>query len=226
MKYSTDVELGKKVHGWLVGLGLETPMVNYEPHNLGINGCKDGPMYNSIRVNQEAIMEALQLNMEDDSLKDTPKRIAKMYCQELFTGLDYANFPKCTTVENKMRYDEMLSVKDIAVKSFCEHHFLPFIGTAAIGYIPNKKVLGLSKFNRIVDFFSRRPQIQERLTEQIAAALSNILGTTDIAVVIKADHFCVKLRGVEDDCSSTISSKMSGRFRDNPALRQEFLSLA
>lgn len=216
----TDVKLGMKVHEHLVGLGLETPLVVYEPHELGEHA------YNEVHAAQTRIMQALRLDMTDDSLIETPRRIAKMYCQELFTGLDYGNFPKCTTVENKMRYDEVVAEKGICVKSLCEHHFLPFMGNAVVAYVPNGKVLGLSKFNRIVDFFSRRPQIQERLTEQICASLQFILETDDVAVIIKAEHFCVKLRGIEDEQCTTITSKMMGKFRDNPALRQELLSLA
>lgn len=222
---ATDYELGEKVHRELVGLGLETPLVERAQDYLNVNGCKDGPVYSSIAGYQYSIMKELGLDLNDDSLKDTPTRVAKMYCQEIFKGLSYYNFPKCTTVDNKMNYDEMICVDKIEVKSMCEHHFIPFIGYASIAYIPNKKILGLSKFNRIVDFFSRRPQIQERLTAQIAATLSLILETKDIAVVIRADHMCVKLRGIEDTHSVTKTSKVSGRFRDVPELRSEFLSI-
>lgn len=222
---AVDVELGKRVHMHLKGLGLETPMVNYEPHNLQTKGLKGGPIYDKIFEAQFGVMQALGLDLNDDSLADTPRRVAKMYAQEIFNGLDYSNFPKCTTVTNKMRYDEVVAVDGITIKSLCEHHFMPFIGTACIAYIPGTKVLGLSKFNRIAEFFSRRPQIQERLTEQIAATLRLILETDDVAVVIRAEHFCVKLRGVEDNGSATITSKMSGKFRDVPAARQELMAL-
>lgn len=222
---STDISLGRKIHESLVLHGLETPMNDYSAHELNVKGCKGGITYNTIQLCHHDIMTSLRLDLQDDSLKDTPARIAKMYCQEIFTGLDYANFPKCTTVENKMNYEEMVSVNNIEVLSMCEHHFLPFIGKAHIAYLPDKKVLGLSKFNRIVDFFSRRPQIQERLTEQVALALCVILETNDVAVVISADHYCVRLRGVKDGGSSTVTSKLNGKFKTNPALRQEFLAL-
>jgi GTP cyclohydrolase I len=163
--------------------------------------------------------------MHDDSIKDTPTRIAKMYDSEIFYGLDYRNFPSCTTIENRMGYDELIVIKQIEVLSLCEHHFIPFIGYAHIGYIPETKVLGLSKFNRIVDFFARRPQVQERLTEQVHAALHHVLQSNDIGVVIRAEHLCVKLRGVKDNNSSTVTSKMTGKFRTERALREEFLHL-
>ena len=161
MTSSTDYNLGYKIGDMLLQRGLETPMA---PKPFGIN------IADTIAENHESTMTALGLDMADDSLYGTPRRIAKMYTQEIFWGLDYAKFPACTTVENKMGYDEMIVVDDISVMSCCEHHFVPFIGRARIGYIPKNKVLGLSKFNRVVDFFCRRPQIQERLTEQISAA--------------------------------------------------------
>jgi GTP cyclohydrolase I len=152
-------------------------------------------------------------------------RVAKMYLEELFWGLNPNNFPKCTVVENKMGYDEMVIEKGVSVMSTCEHHFQTIVGTAAVAYIPNQKVLGLSKIPRIVEYFSRRPQIQERLTEQIYFALSYILDTEDVAVVIDAEHFCVKARGVQDHGSTTITSKLGGGFRNDPALRSEFMNL-
>lgn len=211
---SNDPELGQRVAQHLKSLGVETPM---NPKG------KQSQAY--VRAQVESIMYGLGLDLEDDSLAETPHRVAKMYCQEVFTGLDYNNnFPKCTTVANKAKYDEMVAVRKADVLSMCEHHFQAFVGHAAVAYIPKTKVLGLSKINRIVDFFSRRPQIQERLTLQIASALSFILETDDVAVVIKAEHFCVRLRGVKQQ-SETITSKMGGRFLTNPALREEFLSL-
>ena len=146
--------------------------------------------------------------------------------KEFFDGLDWNNFPKCTTVENSMGYDEMVLVKGIKVMSNCEHHFVIIDGIADVAYIPKTKVLGLSKINRIVDFFCRRPQIQERLGEQICEALKFILGTDDVAVRINAVHYCVKSRGVEDQTSSTTTSKLSGRFKTVDALRAEFLKCA
>lgn len=170
-------------------------------------------------------MEALGLDLTDDSLIDSPRRVAKMFVSEIFWGLDYDNFPKCTAVENKMRYDEMVVERNISVMSSCEHHFVVIDGNATVAYIPGQHVLGLSKLNRIVEYFSKRPQIQERLTEQIYFALQYILGTDDIAVVVDAIHYCVRSRGVEDHGSSTVTSKLGGRFRTDPALRAEFMSI-
>lgn len=208
--------LGQKVHEHLQRLGIETPMAP---------GMRSDT-FDVIRTSYATIMTALGLDLTNDSLFETPKRVAKMYTQEIYQGLDYNNFPACTAVENKMHYDEMICVNGITVQSMCEHHAMPFIGTASVAYIPGEKVLGLSKFNRIVDFFARRPQIQERLTEQVSAALRYILGTEDVAVVIRAEHFCVRLRGVQDACSDTVTSKLTGKFRDVPELRAEFLALS
>lgn len=205
--------LGLRVHLQLKRLGLETPM----------NTPRSGAAWN-IEKQIEAALKQLGLDLTDDSLKDTPARVAKMYTQEVFWGLNYDNFPKMTTIENKMKYDEMIAVS-CSVKSMCEHHLVPFIGSAHIAYIPKTKVLGLSKFNRVTDFFSRRPQVQERLTAQISAALQFILGTPDVAVVIQATHYCVHLRGVKDENSKTVTSKMSGRFMRKAPLRAEFLAL-
>jgi GTP cyclohydrolase I len=171
------------------------------------------------------IMQVLGLDLADDSLMDTPKRVAKMYVNEIFWGLDYDAFPKCTTVDNKMKYDEMVVERSINVQSNCEHHFVVIDGLATVGYIPNQKVLGLSKINRIVEYFSKRPQIQERLTEQIYYALQYILETDNIGVVIDAQHYCVKSRGVEDVGSSTVTSKLGGCFKSDPAVRAEFMNI-
>lgn len=227
---ANDRALGLRIHQHLTELGLETPM--QEQH---IDRCCNGSAeedgvrrmgrFNNVRDGFQKIMYNLGLDLEDDSLHDTPKRMAKMYCNEVFQGLDFLEFPACTTVENKMQYQEMVCVRNIEVKTMCEHHLVPFIGGATIAYIPNKKVLGLSKFNRVVDFFCRRPQIQERLTEQVSAALRMILETEDVAVVIKAKHFCVHLRGVEDSCSDTVTSRIAGKFRSESDLRAEFLAL-
>lgn len=214
-----DRELGDKVHKHLEHLGIETPM-----SILGMN--TPGKIVDVVTNGIVDMMNSLGLNLRDDSLKDTPRRVANMYAHELFNGLNYQLFPKATVVENKMKYDEMIVGDMITVQSMCEHHLVPFVGTATIAYIPKDKVLGLSKFNRIVDFFCRRPQIQERLTEQISATLRLILETEDVAVVIRAEHFCVKLRGVKDACSSTITSKLTGKFREVDALRSEFLALS
>lgn len=216
----SDPILGSKVHAHLISLGIETPMVG-KPHlNEGVTP------YNLIKSSHAAIMIALGLDLLDDSLVETPDRVADMLLQETMFGLNYDNFPKATTNLNKYHYDELVAVNGITVQSMCEHHFQPFIGTASIAYIPKDRVLGLSKFNRIVDFFARRPQVQERLTVQISAALRLILDTEDVAVVIRAEHFCVKLRGVHDACSDTVTSKLCGKFRSVPELRSEFLALS
>lgn len=210
-----DPLLGVRVHEKLLYLGVETPMVN--------NGdLDDTEKFGTIHRSVTDIMSALGLDLSDDSLKETPKRISKMFLNEIFWGLDYKNFPKITTIENKMGYDTMLLERNIKVSSTCEHHFIPMMGVAFVAYLPNKKVIGLSKINRIVEFFSRRPQVQERLVEQIFHTLCMILETDNVAVLIKAEHTCVKLRGVEDINSDTITSKLGGHFLEGGALRNEF----
>ena len=216
-KSKTDPELGLRVHEHLVLNRVETPTV---PSDLS-----DADKTNAIEHHFRGIMETLGLDLTDDSLIDSPRRVAKMFVSEIFWGLDYDNFPKCTAVENKMRYDEMVVERNISVMSSCEHHFVVIDGNATVAYIPGQHVLGLSKLNRIVEYFSKRPQIQERLTEQIYFALQYILGTDDIAVVVDAIHYCVRSRGVEDHGSSTVTSKLGGRFRSDPALRAEFMSI-
>jgi GTP cyclohydrolase I len=211
-----DPELGLRVHKHLVDMGVETPF--FETSDYPDRKVK------KIEKHFGEIMNVLGLDMTDDSLQDSPRRVAKMFVNELFYGLDISSFPKCTTVENKMNYDEMVLERDINVTSVCEHHFVTIDGVAHVAYIPNQKVMGLSKLNRVVDYFSRRPQIQERLTEQVYHALSYILETENVAVVIDADHLCVKARGVQDPHSSTVTSKLGGGFKDS-ALRQEFMSL-
>ena len=208
---------GKKVQEYLISKGVETPM-----NDNGLSTLKKKKI---IEANFKKIMLALGLDLEDDSLQDTPRRVAKMYTDEFFWGLDYTKFPKCTTVTNKMKYDEMVIVKNINVQSNCEHHFVIIDGFCHVGYIPSQNVLGLSKINRIVDFFSKRPQIQERLTEQIFYALECILETDNIAVIIDATHHCVKSRGIKDTSSSTITSKVGGVFKKNHDVRSEFLKL-
>lgn len=219
-KTKCDPELGRAVHQHLLNIGMETPGVSM----FQTMDRKD--KIQKIRDHFTEIMNILGLDLSDDSLMDTPNRVAKMYVNEIFWGLDVDSFPKCTAVENKMKYDEMVIERDINVQSNCEHHFVVIDGLATIGYIPNKKVLGLSKLNRIVEYFSKRPQIQERLTEQVFHALCFILDTEDVAVVINAQHYCVKSRGVEDTGSSTITSKLGGGFKDKDSpLRQEFMAI-
>lgn len=168
------------------------------------------------------ILETLGMDLTDDSLRGTPHRVAKMYVKEIFYGLNPANKPKISVFDNKFKYSEMLVEKEIQVQSFCEHHFLPIVGRAHVGYISNGVVIGLSKINRIVDYFARRPQVQERLTVQIANELKKALNTEDIAVVIDARHMCVSCRGIQDDHSSTVTAEYSGKFNDR-ATREEFL---
>jgi GTP cyclohydrolase I len=148
-----------------------------------------------------------------------------MYTNEIFYGLDIEAFPKCTTVENKMLYDEMVVERNVNVQSNCEHHFVVIDGFATVAYIPSNRVLGLSKINRVVEYFSKRPQIQERLTEQIFHALQYILDTENVAVVIDAQHFCVRSRGVEDTGSRTVTSKLGGGFKTDPSVRAEFMRM-
>lgn len=169
-----------------------------------------------------AIMETLGLDLNDDSLKGTPKRVAKMFVSEIFSGLDPDNKPAISLFDNKYRYRQMLVERNITVKSFCEHHFLPIMGVAHIAYFSSGEVIGLSKLNRIVDYFARRPQVQERLTIQIAHELKRVLNTEDVAVYMDARHMCVELRGAEHEHCSTITAEYSGKFL-NENIRAEFL---
>ena len=217
-KTKCSPELGIAVHEHLVKMGVETPMLS----NKLIRTDK----IHIIEGHFAEIMKTLGLDLSDDSLDETPKRVAKMLCNEVMWGLDFEAFPKCTTVQNKMKYDEMVVERGVSVYSNCEHHFLPIVGKAVVAYVPKNKVLGLSKINRVVEYFSKRPQIQERLTEQIYHALQFILETDDIAVMIEAEHLCVASRGVEDTSSSTVTSKVGGGFKTDPAARAEFYQLA
>ncbi|ALI99582.1 GTP cyclohydrolase I FolE [Rufibacter tibetensis] len=168
------------------------------------------------------IMQILGLDLEDDSLKGTPKRVAKMYVKEIFDGLNPENRPTARLFENKYGYRQMLVERDITLYSSCEHHFVPIIGKAHVAYIPSEHVIGLSKLNRIVQYFGRRPQVQERLTRQIAQELRDVLKSKNVAVLIEADHLCVMSRGVNDVSSSTITSEYSGLFEQD-TYRLEFL---
>lgn len=187
------------------------------------NGVSDKMKVARITKHMRSVMKTLGLDLSDDSLIDTPKRIAKMYVYELFSGLKPENFPKITCIENKMKCDEMISVSAIRVLSVCEHHFVTIDGFATVAYIPRKKIIGLSKINRIVKYFAKRPQVQERLTSQIADCLERILETPDIAVHIKAKHYCVISRGVEDTSSETTTTDIRGIFKKDSAARSEFL---
>jgi len=170
-------------------------------------------------------MQILGLDINNDSLQKTPVRVAKMYVEEVFWGLNPHNFPNISTVKNMMNYDEMIIERNINVSSHCEHHFVHIDGVAHVGYFPKDKVIGLSKLNRLVRYFSKRPQIQERLTEQVYAALSYVLDTKDVGVTISAQHFCVKCRGIEDVNSDTVTSKLGGVFRSDQKTRAEFMRL-
>ncbi|KXX70045.1 GTP cyclohydrolase I FolE [Flammeovirga sp. SJP92] len=170
------------------------------------------------------IMDTLGLDLTDDSLSGTPDRVAKMYVKEIFSGLNPKNRPDIKLFDNKYKYDEMLIEKNIHFYSNCEHHFVPIIGFAHVAYISNGKVIGLSKINRIVQHYAKRPQVQERLTVQIAEDLKKTLGTEDVAVLIDAKHLCVSMRGIEDTYSATVTSHFSGKFKEE-ATRKEFLEL-
>ncbi|MDO5655041.1 MAG: GTP cyclohydrolase I FolE [Flavobacteriaceae bacterium] len=169
------------------------------------------------------IMDVLGMDLNDDSLKGTPNRVAKMYVREIFGGLNPERMPGMSTFENKYKYNQMLVEKDIVVYSTCEHHFLPIVGRAHVGYISNGRVIGLSKINRIVDYYARRPQVQERLTMQIVKSMQEALGTQDVACVIDAKHLCVNSRGIRDIESSTITAELGGYFKTDPTTRAEFL---
>lgn len=171
----------------------------------------------------KVIMETLGLDLNDDSLMGTPKRVAKMYIDEIFYGLDPKNKPKIALFENKYQYNEMLVEKNISFNSNCEHHFVPIYGKAHVAYISSGKVIGLSKINRIVDYFARRPQVQERLTNQIGNELKDILDTHHVAVIIDAKHMCVSSRGIKDNSSSTITTFYSGKFTEKTT-KNEFLN--
>ncbi len=204
------------VRDTLVHHGLETPMID--------NGLSAEQKYRRIEALMREVVETLGLDLSDDSLAETPHRIAKMYVREIFSGLDYSEFPKLSLIDNKMGVNEMVKVRDIELISTCEHHFVTIDGTAKVAYIPKDKILGLSKINRLVRFFARRPQVQERLTRQILIALQALLGTEDVAVSIDATHYCVKSRGVMDSNSQTSTTALGGCFEKNIHTRAEFLN--
>ena len=175
-----------------------------------------------IQKNVKEILYTLGMDITDDSLKGTPKRVAKAYVNELFGGLNPENMPVGSTFNNKYKYSEMLVEKNITVFSTCEHHLLPIYGKAHVAYFSNSNVIGLSKMNRIVDYFSRRPQVQERLTIQVVKALQEILKTDDVACVIDAKHMCVNVRGIKDKDCSTVTGEFGGKFKDQ-SVKREFL---
>ena len=199
----------------LVLKGLETPMLE--------TGLTRDEKYLRIKAAMREVVTTLGLDLSDDSLTETPHRIAKMYIDEIFSGLDYSHFPKISVIENKMGVEEMVKISEINLTSTCEHHFVTIDGVADVAYIPNEKIIGLSKINRIVRFFAQRPQVQERLTQQILVALQTLLGTDSVAVRIKATHYCVKSRGVMDTSSQTETTALGGQFKADPTARAEFL---
>ena len=203
------------VRNRLIEMGLETPMIE--------QALSREERLVRIEALMTEVMSVLALDLKDDSLAETPHRIAKMYVNEVFSGLDYAHFPKITLIENKMSVSEMIWVKDIDLTSTCEHHFVTIDGKADVAYIPGKRIIGLSKINRIVRFFAQRPQVQERLNQQVLVALQTLLGTDDVAVRINATHYCVKARGVMDSTSTTETLSLGGAFLSDRELRRDFV---
>ncbi len=201
----TEYEAVGNDHAWSK---LETPL------RSGAFEITDAEKIELISEKFADIMHILGMDLKDDSLKGTPQRVAKMYVQEVFQGLNPANKPSAKLFENKYRYNQMLVERNITVQSYCEHHFVPITGVAHVAYISSGKVIGLSKINRVVRYFAKRPQVQERLTEQIAFELKKVLETEDVAVIIDADHMCVSTRGIEDCSSSTVTAHYSGKFQN------------
>jgi GTP cyclohydrolase I len=203
------------VRNTLIEHGLETPMI--------YTGLNNQQKYERIRELMSEVVSTLGLDLKDDSLAETPHRIAKMYVREIFSGLDYSNFPKLSLIENKMGANEMVKINEIDLTSTCEHHFVTIDGVAKVAYIPKDKIIGLSKINRIVRFFAQRPQVQERLTQQILVALQTLLGTENVAITVEATHYCVKSRGIMDVNSSTRTTALGGSFKTDSSTRAEFL---
>lgn len=209
-----DAELGEKVSVHLSSLGVETPM-QYQHYTKEVK----------LEVISKAIancLNVLGLDLSDDSLIDTPNRVAKMWVNEIFSGLDYTNFPKITVIDNKMNCDEMVLVKNMTAHSSCEHHIITIAQNVSIAYIPNKKVIGLSKLARIAKYFAQRPQVQERYTSQVFETIKFLLETDDVAVSVSGQHYCMIARGVEDSTASTITNKLGGVFKNDPSTRSEF----
>lgn len=197
--------------------------VTDKPLRVNDTGLGDEEKINRIAHHFARIMDTLGLDLDDDSLCGTPKRVAKMFVQELFSGLDPGNKPEISLFENRYGYKSMLVERDITLYSSCEHHFVPIIGKVHVAYIPHDKVIGLSKINRLVQYYAKRPQVQERLTIQISSAMKEALHHSDVAVVVVADHLCVASRGIKDTNSRTFTASYSGQFEDQ-AIKQEFLS--
>lgn len=219
-KTKVAADLGKEIHDYLVQNGVETPV---DSDRLAVDNKEK---IEKIEQHMREVWKILGMDMTDDSLADTPNRIAKMMVLDHYWGLLPENFPKCTTILNKMKCDEMVTLCDIPVMSNCEHHGVVFTGSAVISYVPYTKVIGLSKLARVVEYFSRRPQVQERLTSQIYYALRYLLQADSIAVSINAQHYCMISRGVESLNTWTTTTKLGGSFKEKPETRAEFLSVA
>lgn len=217
MKFNGKLEEFESLGDEHIGTSQETPM-RHDAFKLSKEEKID-----IIKDDVRHIMETLGLDLNDDSLKGTPHRVAKMFVKEIFSGLDPNKKPIASTFENKYKYGEMLVEKNITVYSTCEHHLLPIVGKAHLAYISSGTVVGLSKMNRIVDYFAKRPQVQERLTMQIVEELKKVLETEDVACVIDAKHLCVNSRGIRDVDSSTVTSEFSGKFKEK-VTRREFLN--
>ena len=212
-------ELGRAVNKHLDSLGINTPITE------AVKAEREEKIHKIASLTEE-MLKVLGLDLTDDSLEETPMRVAKMYVDEIFSGLRYDTFPKCTTVENKFCHgEEFVLEKNITLYSDCEHHLRPIIGQAHIAYIPGEKVLGLSKLNRITQYFAQRPQVQERLNQQIAHAIAYITGSQDVMVVVEAGHTCVSQRGIKDTQSSTVTACCLGKFGEhNSELRKEVMA--
>ncbi|MHA7941822.1 GTP cyclohydrolase I FolE [Formosa sp. 3Alg 14/1] len=216
MKFDNNIEEFDAYGDDHIGSATDTPMVT-DAFKLS-----DEEKIKSINGNVRQIMETLGLDLTDDSLKGTPNRVAKMFVKEIFSGLNPSNKPKASTFDNKYKYGEMLVEKNITLYSTCEHHFLPIVGRAHVAYISKGNVVGLSKMNRIVDYYAKRPQVQERLTMQIVKELQAVLGTEDVACIIDAKHLCVNARGIRDIESSTVTAEFGGKFKEKDT-RREFI---
>ena len=212
-------ELGREVNKFLDTKGINTPVTELVKVDREVKLAKVAEL-------TKEMLEVLGLDLTDDSLEETPMRVAKMYVDEIFSGLRYDTFPKCTTVENKFCHgDEFVLEKNITLYSDCEHHLRPIIGHAHIAYIPGEKVLGLSKLNRITQYFAQRPQVQERLTQQIAESIAFITDSQDVMVVVEAAHTCVSQRGIKDTQSSTVTACCLGQFGEQHSeLRKEVMA--
>lgn len=205
------------VRAALTAKGLETPC-------RAVSDCDPTQQKSAIAAHVRAVMEILGLDLTDDSLKATPERVARMYVDELFAGLDYRRFPRVSVFDNHMHFDEMVKISHISLTSTCEHHLVIMDGEAKIAYMPGAKLIGLSKISRIAQFFAARPQLQERLTQQIHAALQALLDTRNVAVSVTATHYCVKARGAKDTTAVTTTTALGGLFKNNSSSRHEFLT--